>query len=112
MEIFRSTEALASDTCSRLKLNRQFLPGSMRQMAIGTAAASRLNYTRARNKCEQRLCHHHNNNNNNVHLLCAHQRPERSMIHINLNMIFYTHVKHSPTKTVNLPKVLFLKIYK
>ena len=22
------------------------------------------------------------------------------MIHINLNMIFYTHVKHSPTKTV------------
>ena len=22
------------------------------------------------------------------------------MIHINLNMIFYTHVKHSPTKTI------------
>ena len=24
------------------------------------------------------------------------------MIHINLNMIFYTHVKHSPTKTINI----------
>ena len=22
------------------------------------------------------------------------------MIHINLNMIFYTHIKHSPTKTI------------
>ena len=22
------------------------------------------------------------------------------MIHINLNMIFYTHVEHSPTKTI------------
>ena len=40
------------------------------------------------------------NNNNNEHLSCAHQRPERSMIHINLNMIFYTHVQHSPTKTI------------
>ena len=46
-----------------------------------------------------------NHNNNNVHLseyiyhaliddLSAH------MIHINLNMIFYTHVEHSPTKTI------------
>ena len=24
------------------------------------------------------------------------------MIHINLNMIFYTHVKHSPTKTIDI----------
>ena len=30
-------------------------------------------------------------NNNNVHLSFAHQRPERYMIHINLN-ILYTHV--------------------
>ena len=28
------------------------------------------------------------------------------MIHINLNMIFYTHVKHSPTKTI------YIKYYK
>ena len=28
------------------------------------------------------------------------------MIHINLNMIFYTHVEHSPTKN-NLHKILF-----
>ena len=26
------------------------------------------------------------------------------MIHINLNMIFYTHVEHSPTKTVYITK--------
>ena len=34
------------------------------------------------------------------------------MIHINLNMIFYTHVEHSPstpTKTDNLHKVLYRK---
>ena len=24
------------------------------------------------------------------------------MIHINLNMIFYTHVEHSPTKTISI----------
>ena len=30
------------------------------------------------------------------------------MIHINLNMIFYTHVEHSPTKN-NLYKVLYKK---
>ena len=41
----------------------------------------------------------HNNNNVNfyhalINALSAH------MIHINLNMIFYTHVKHSPTKTI------------
>jgi len=24
------------------------------------------------------------------------------MIHINLNMIFYTHVEHSPTKTIDI----------
>ena len=29
-----------------------------------------------------------------INALCAH------MIHINLNMIFYTHVEHSPTKTI------------
>ena len=28
------------------------------------------------------------------------------MIHINLNVIFYTHVEHSPTKTI------FIKYYK
>ena len=26
------------------------------------------------------------------------------MIHINLNMLFYTHVEHSPTKTIYLKK--------
>ena len=26
------------------------------------------------------------------------------MIHINLNMIFYTHVEHSPTKTIYIKK--------
>ena len=29
-----------------------------------------------------------------------------NMIHINLNMIFYTHVEHSPTKTI------YIKYYK
>ena len=33
------------------------------------------------------------------------------MIHINLNMIFYTHVEHSPTKTVYI-KYYNLYIYK
>ena len=32
--------------------------------------------------------------------------PSAHMIHINLNMIFYTHVEHSPTKN-NLRKVLY-----
>ena len=32
------------------------------------------------------------------------------MIHINLNMIFYTHVKHSPTKTIYIK--YYLKINK
>jgi len=32
--------------------------------------------------------------------------PSAHMIHINLNMIFYTHVKHSPTKTI------YIKYYK
>ena len=41
-----------------------------------------------------------NNNNNNVHLLCAHHALSAHMIHINLNMIFYTHVERSPTKTI------------
>jgi len=27
------------------------------------------------------------------------------MIHINLNIIFYTHVEHSPTKTIYIKKV-------
>ena len=41
-------------------------------------------------------------NNNNAQLSFAHQRPERLLgyIHINLNMIFYIHVEHSPNKTV------------
>ena len=29
-----------------------------------------------------------------INALCAH------MIHINLNMVLYTHVEHSPTKTI------------
>jgi len=33
------------------------------------------------------------------------------MIHINLNMIFHTHVEHSPTKTIYI-KYYFKKIYK
>ena len=33
------------------------------------------------------------------------------MIHINLNMIFYTHVKHSPTKTIYIcEQVLFVYV--
>ena len=28
--------------------------------------------------------------------------PSAHMIHINLNMIFYTHVEHSPTKTIHI----------
>ena len=34
------------------------------------------------------------------------------MIHINLNMIFYTHVEHSPTKTIYIKyhkKCFFIK---
>ena len=51
------------------------------------------------------------NNTNNVHSSCAHQRPECSvdMIHINLNMIFYTHVEHSPTKTTHTDKARYGK---
>ena len=30
------------------------------------------------------------------------------MIHINLNVIFYTHVKHSPTKTIYI-KYIYIK---
>ena len=33
------------------------------------------------------------------------------MIHINLNMIFYTHVEHSPTKTIYIKYYLFLFIF-
>ena len=33
------------------------------------------------------------------------------MIHINLNMIFYTHVKHSPTKTIYI-KYYYYFLYK
>ena len=36
------------------------------------------------------------------------------MIHINLNMIFYTHVEHSPTKTIYIyicEQVLFVRFY-
>ena len=32
--------------------------------------------------------------------------PSAQMIHINLNMIFYTHVEHSPTETI------YIKYYK
>ena len=40
--------------------------------------------------------------NHNVHLSCTHQCPETHMIHINLNMILYTHAVHSPTKTISI----------
>ena len=32
--------------------------------------------------------------------------PSAHMIHVNLNTIFYTHVEHSPTKTI------YIKYYK
>ena len=32
------------------------------------------------------------------------------MIHINLNMIFYTHVEHSPTKTVYMKYYIYIYI--
>ena len=38
------------------------------------------------------------NNTDNVCLSCAHQCPKHS--HINLNTVFYTHIEHSPTKTI------------
>ena len=31
------------------------------------------------------------------------------MIHINLNMIFYTHVEHSPTKTIYIKYIYITK---
>ena len=34
--------------------------------------------------------------------------PSAHMIRINLNMIFYTHVEHSPTKTIYI-KLFFFK---
>ena len=39
-------------------------------------------------------------NNNNVHLSSLIKALSAHMIHINLNMIFCTHVQPSPTKTV------------
>ena len=42
-----------------------------------------------------------------VNALSAH------MIHINLNMIFYTHVEHSPTKTIYIKYYkIYIDIYK
>ena len=38
-----------------------------------------------------------------INALSAHK------IHINLNMIFYTHIEHSPTTENNLHKVLYGK---
>jgi len=40
------------------------------------------------------------NNNNNVIYYALINALSAHMIHINLNMIFYTHVEHSPTKTI------------
>ena len=43
-----------------------------------------------------------------INALCAH------MMHVNLNMIFYTHVEHSPTKTIYVKyytKILYIYIY-
>ena len=34
------------------------------------------------------------------------------MIHINLNMIFYTHVRHSPSKTIYIKYYLKINKYK
>ena len=32
-----------------------------------------------------------------------------NMIHINLNMIFYTHVQHSPTKTIYIKHYYYME---
>ena len=43
----------------------------------------------------------HNDNNNNMYIYHALINALRAhMIYVNLNMIFYTHVEHSPTKTI------------
>ena len=34
------------------------------------------------------------------------------MIHINLNMIFYTHVEHSATKAIDIKYYIYIKIFK
>ena len=34
------------------------------------------------------------------------------MIHINLNMIFYTHIEHSPTKAIDIKYYIKKYIYK
>ena len=54
------------------------------------------------------------NNNNNIIIIIIIMYSYHAlinalsahMIHINLNMIFYTHVEHSPTKTI------YIKYYK
>ena len=33
------------------------------------------------------------------------------MIHINLNMIFYTHVEHSATKAIDIKYYIYIKIF-
>ena len=44
------------------------------------------------------------------HALINALRPH--MIHVNLNMIFYTHVEHSPIKTIYSPtKTIYIKYY-
>ena len=45
-------------------------------------------------------------NNNNVHLSHAHNALSTHIVHINLNMIFYTYVEHSPIKN-NLHQVFY-----
>ena len=55
---------------------------------------------------EQCPCVRKANNNTNVHLSCTHQCLKVAlMIHINLKMIFCTHVDHSPTQTI------YIKLY-
>ena len=48
-------------------------------------------------------------NNNNVHLSWLISALSAHTIHINLNMIFYTHVEHSLTKTVYILKKYYTK---
>ena len=44
-------------------------------------------------------------NNNNVHLSSLINALSAHMIHINLNMIYYTPVEHSPTKTIYIQNI-------
>ena len=67
-------------------------------------------------QCTFVACFFNNNNNNLIIIIIiiimyiyhALINALSALIHINLNMIFYTHVKHSPTKTIDIK--YYLKI--